>query len=566
MEIMLEDTNSIWFEDVKEEISFNNDSLQSIAKYVAGCIKDKSVFEEEFPNELKNDKLPRIVFISVSNGKSKAKVFTGKATGILDAIKQAVTEILNIFNSEEISRIKIDFVDKIYSKSSIQSEIIPGIDTGLYGIAGSKGSKIAFLPEELLYSALINENETFQPDDIINKYIFSSLAKSMNDDRYFFTTIGFFTDNIKIIPLYRGHRMFDQIEPEDLLFSMVQSGKYLTSAIDSRGKFNYIYLPQNDAIPTNYNILRHCGTTYSLLELYELTRDENVLNTAKLAIDYLMNFVKPYLIENIENFETACIVENDIIKLGGNGLALVGLSKYTEITKDDKYLSLMSKLAKWITLVQSKDGSFFIHKQNYSNKMIFNWKSGYYPGESILGLLRLYKLDNNSEWLEASNKAAQYIIENMPVENHDHWLLYALNDLHFFSPKEIYIEHSLKIVDDIINSQINQSNYPDTLGCFNNINTTPAATRVEGLISAYKLCRDNRREDKLSGILNSIELSVKFQMQAQFRAENAMYFDKPELIQGAFYKNLLDFEIRIDYIQHNLSAIIGLYNILISKA
>ncbi len=40
-----------------------------------------------------------------------------------------------------------------------------------------------------------------------------------------------------------------------------------------------------------------------------------------------------------------------------------------------------------------------------------------------------------------------------------------------------------------------------------------------------------------------------------------MYLPHPQRVIGCFRRSLTNFEIRIDYVQHNISSILSLYNI-----
>jgi hypothetical protein len=53
-----------------------------------------------------------------------------------------------------------------------------------------------------------------------------------------------------------------------------------------------------------------------------------------------------------------------------------------------------------------------------------------------------------------------------------------------------------------------------------------------------------------------------FQRRCQLRSENALYLPRPNRAIGGFRRSLDTWEIRIDYVQHNLSALLGLRNIL----
>ena len=150
---------------------------------------------------------------------------------------------------------------------------------------------------------------------------------------------------------------------------------------------------------------------------------------------------------------------------------------------------------------------------------------------------------------------------------HDHWLLYALNELHRFRPDPMYLEHALRIVEAIQAGQNRNPAFPDWAGSFYDPpRSTPAATRAEGLAAAYQLARDFVSPARAEAILETLESTVAFQLHTQFQPESVMYFDAPQRALGAFHRALNHHEIRIDYVQHNISALLGLRRILLERA
>ena len=91
---------------------------------------------------------------------------------------------------------------------------------------------------------------------------------------------------------------------------------------------------------------------------------------------------------------------------------------------------------------------------------------------------------------------------------------------------------------------------------------TPTATRIEGLCAGYQLARDFGTAQQAKSILNAIVSGVAFQLQTQIRPESAMYLPDPPRALGAVRRSLISYEIRIDYVQHAMSATLGLHRIL----
>jgi hypothetical protein len=346
------------------------------------------------------------------------------------------------------------------------------------------------------------------------------------------------------------------------LESAILGGEYLLEHIEEDGRYIYKYDPINKTVSDDYNILRHAGTTYSLLELYEITGKSELLNAAEKALDFLVENIQPC--PNIQ--EAKCLVENEKVKLGGNGLAILAMSKYMQVTNSNRYLKNAQDLAFFITSTQSEDGEYAIHKMNINDGTVDDFISMYYPGEAMFALSRLYQLDKNREWIESAHKAAKWIIEVRDAEKsseeleHDHWFLYSLNELYIDNNDPTYLVHSKKIVDNILAAQ-----HKAKIGIYEDWNggyyspprSTPTATRSEGLYAAFKLFMNAKEYEYAKKTREALKDGIDFQLRTQITKKKIKELGFEEKILGGFHASLTDYTIRIDYIQHNISAILG---------
>lgn len=269
------------------------------------------------------------------------------------------------------------------------------------------------------------------------------------------------------------------------------------------------------------------------------------------------------------------VVERDHNKLGGNALAIVALAKYTTVTGNKHYLDYMNDLSRWIIETQDADGRFTIHKQEYSTKKITSFISRFYPGEAILALVRLYQITEDVQLLNSAEKAAYFLIkkrdrnETIDTITPDHWLLYGLNELYTYRPREDYLNHAELMANAMMLKQLNSKNTKrkDWHGGFQTRarrapGLTTTACWSEGLGAAYKLVGKENKHELQKKIKSVLVKSVSYQLQAQLRSESVMFFENKNLCLGGMPKSLHNNELRIDYIQHNISSFISLYNIL----
>ncbi len=573
-----------WFEDIQRQIEVAKDEGKKLVNYVANSILKNEFKPDEVPDKFRFNTRTFLVFLSVGNAKEAARVFIASGDGLINACRNAVAIYFKNSEAEFSPKfVKLDIVTEVRFVKNLDFDERVSLDRDFEGLAFHKDSKIAFLPDELIsYHIVSNKRKitarkikmylaktTTLVDKKIKEEAFMEIMREKVTPVYRFKTASFFSDGSNTYKLFKNFRLFKNYSAEDLLETAKQAAKYLMGIVLKDGKFKYIYLPGNDTDTSKYNILRHAGTVYSMLEVYEMTRDAELLKSAKQALAWLVSRI----ISLKDKPNLACLVDkNGYVKLGGNGLATIAISKYIELTGDRQYQGKMIKLCRWIQSTQTNNGKFYKHKIKFSNGEIQSHISLYYPGEAILALLRIHRIVPEESWLETAEKGAQYLIKvrdaNTPILelSPDHWLLYSLNELYRHRKKKLFIQHSKNIVEAILSKQILKSEQLDWIGGFVPPPKSGAcATRNEGLLSAYKLFRDYDDKEFAKKILDAIRLGIGYQISTQFRPESSMYFMYPQKAIGGFGASGQNFQIQIDYVQHNISCILGLYKLIKSK-
>lgn len=543
---------------------FSAEERALLGSYVFSLLQDPDISILPVKG-LSEDRIPRMVCISISEGGGPCHVFSGAAHGITSSLKDAVSKIPNHLR-QNASSIIVDVIDKMMVQEDGKKNLKPGIN----GIMTDRGG---FLPSQLLFNGILDINGRVNTRRLESAFPGWDIPLSADPEDnkessrpLIFTTSSFFSDGEMTFPLFRGHRTYSDISEELLLRRIKLAAIYLNNSVASSGRFHYIYRADRNVTGKGYNILRHCGTLYSMFEAYELLHDETILEKAGPAISYLLRQIKE---KSIDGEKVALVEEGGHVKLGGNALAIVALAKYTQVTGNRQYLPLMKRLAQWMEVIQTDKGNWAIHKMAYPSGRASSFVSSYYPGEAIFSLVRLYSIDGDPRWLDVAGKAARYLITVRDGKRpdsklpHDHWLLYGLNELCRFRPDPLYIDHSRRIADMIISRQNRHSRYPDwDGGYYIPPGSTPTATRTEGLCAASGLMKAIGDTETLAEYLSAIRKGIAFQLATQVTEENACCFPDPRRSLGGFRKSLTDNEVRIDYVQHNLSALIGYVMIL----
>jgi hypothetical protein len=261
-----------------------------------------------------------------------------------------------------------------------------------------------------------------------------------------------------------------------------------------------------------------------------------------------------------------CALEDNEIKLGGNGLALLAFTKYMSVTGTKDDLLLAEGLARFITAIQAKNGSFLLYKMDANGVPDTEFVSEYYPGEAMFGLARLSDVSDDERWANAGRAAGIWIAtirdKDLPSEQlpHDHWMLYALNALSKENTEPIFIDHAKRLVTAIVAAQhtgFTGDKASWNGGYYSPPRSTPAATRNEGLGAAYELFT-RAGEDAYAVIAKeTMARGIEFTLQTQFTRKNLRQKGAKSDALGGFHEGLDDYLIRIDYVQHNISALLA---------
>ena len=515
-----------------------------------------------------NDATPRLLLLSLSNGSQAADVFIGSGMGWRAAAESAWGKANSASAHGPV--IKLDVVTSVTTHRGMPERL--GGDRSLFGLALNRDLGAACVPEETVARTLVNSKGKVQLSNLQELLVKRSPSNLSQDALrnapvlFTFTTDAWAQDgrSPKGVPLYRGHRLFAAEDLTDgvLLEAARRAGQYLTQAVRENGEFDYKYLPKQNSVPTAYNMLRHCGTVYAMLDLCATTGDSALMDATTRALDWMAERVLPW-----SPGVSVLPDDDDDIKVGGQGLALVALAEYAERTGDLRHLRTMQNLAGYLASIQQPDGQFVPHKLDLNTRTATDFVSGYYPGEAMLGLARLHALDGDPRWIDVAMANAQYITqkrdrgvasEDLP---HDHWLLYALNALYLAQPEPWLLAQTERYGQAIVDAQRTSGGGtpPDWTGSFYTPpRSTPSATRAEGLLAAATLLRECGDPDVADGFLLAAEQATAFMLQLQFDSISAMYLDDPQRIDGGFRKSMTNYTVQIDYVQHSLSAVLAL--------
>ena len=202
----------------------------------------------------------------------------------------------------------------------------------------------------------------------------------------------------------------------DVEQAILLSGDYIINSIHPDGQFIYERnLNSKVRVNENYNVLRHCGTIYSMGMHHDYLPSESMKLAISKSVEFARNkFLNPLLQDHLKvamwsTPEYEKKLNENQAKLGGAGLGIVALSQAYRLNPEEHVLKEMKALGNFICFMQKNDGSFYSKYIPGKGGKSDEFKSLYYPGKAILGLITSYEFDKSDQWLDAAIHGISYL-------------------------------------------------------------------------------------------------------------------------------------------------------------
>ena len=358
------------------------------------------------------------------------------------------------------------------------------------------------------------------------------------------------------------------------------SAGYLIKQCRENGEFLYrINVDPAIKPKPRYNLLRHAGTIYALSSYDQTYPKELTQRTLKRAIDFLKKTAIgpiPDRNDQLAVWSHPEITHSDKplqAKLGGTGIGLVALLSVEKRVPGTTSVEYLRKMGNFLRFMQKNDGSFYSKYIPEKGGRDDSWTSLYYPGEAALGLLMLYEKDPSLIWLQAAANSMAYLArkrEGKKLVEADHWALLATAKLLPLYdrcrqplPKKAIERHAVQICESILKSMPFKYDSSMRYGGFaEDGRTTPTAIRIEGLLAALSFLPadySNLRKQMIIAIDEGMHFLLRSQIRSGEHAggiPRAIYTLPEDHPQYTKSFNRRATEVRIDYVQHTLSAML----------
>ena len=377
-----------------------------------------------------------------------------------------------------------------------------------------------------------------------------------------------------------------RVTSEGLKTAIDRGGNYLVENCDAEGRFRYLAHPDLSYDPgEQYNVLRHLGAIYGLARYHRFAPSDDVA----AAVTRSVNFLRKRCLRAPQGKVGMLAVWSDpelvhgppyeVAKLGGAALAVFALNEVEKVHAGTTSLEEFQQLGRFMLSMQKPDGSFYSLFIPSRGGLDDKFKSQFYPGEAAVGLLLLHQRDPQGPWLQAAADAIAALVRQQlesRLTTPDQWTLMAgtvllanYDKCDAPMPLSGILDHLRRTGGDMLNDQLPALADARTVGCYTvDGQTCPTATRIEGLLAMldYLPVEEGAMRDQIKA---SVQLAMSFLMRSQIRRGRLaggvprvtalLSPDDPRL--QAIPDSEVE-EIRIDYVQHALCAMIRYHELL----
>lgn len=545
----------------KPDASFTAAS-KSLYEYIFNGTDIEETIKEELINSYGSTET-YTVFLSVTDGEKQAAVVNASGATLKKAWSAAESKASDytVKNKIETVYLKADIVNYMNKVTLNEAdEIIKKPKAGQYfryGVSFGDGFSAALLEAELNANGMVD----YDGDEVfllknINKYLSLMKRQQLKEvpkEVIIFSCRGYIYDEGKNYTLnyeqdYNyGRRISEQTSRETAVEVTSSSVDFLRRNLNGDGSFVYGYFPRYDKNISSYNILRHTGTIWSMVNHYKLTGDGTIKKDIDLALSYLLEQVV------WQDNETAYILEEKAgeIKIGGSGIALLVLITYGDTFQTSEYNSLCKALGNGILAVQDSKTGKYNHVLYYNTEGQEDYslkeksRTVFYDGESTFGLCYLYSLTNDKKYLDGAQAAVEMFIREDYTQYGDHWVSYAMNEITKHIPDERYFEFGLRNamenLNKICNAKTTSHIYTELL-----MSAFDLYDRIisSGTEVAYLEQFDAKK------FIGTIFYRADFMLNGYFYPEFAIYMRNPPGIMKTFFIRQDIFRVRIDDVQH----------------
>jgi hypothetical protein len=316
------------------------------------------------------------------------------------------------------------------------------------------------------------------------------------------------------------------------------------------GRYLYEYFVTNDTYSGNYNIVRHAGTTYALLDFFKSTGYETAKQAGLLGLEFLDARIKKL------NATVWSIEYEFSSSVGTASLGLLAYACYTQATDDPRYLPTITGLANFIIHQQRPDGAF-------AGRLGSTKEELYYSAEAFLALAFAYEILGDAAYLASIRRALDFYYTPEYEYNNSAFIPWASSGCakwYELTEDPVFLEFCFEMTDIQVTRQY-RGTATDALGNrlagYIRAQTVNTGVYLEGIGDALRVAKVVEDAERVLLYNSTLFLGLEWVLSLQYR--NTTGLPCPLRAHGGFHRGFVVEDahlIRNDYTQHALSALV----------
>ncbi len=347
-------------------------------------------------------------------------------------------------------------------------------------------------------------------------------------------------------------------------------GEYLLRHQAGDGRFRYLHYPlaplrgARDRKVAEYSIARHAGVVWVLGLLYEATGDARFLDGARSGATWLQGQLEA----PCGALGGACIASRGRMTFGTNAIAAIALTETVALDPDPALRTAAEGVLAVLVALQREDGEFHHGYDLRTGRPDLDARAMFASEEAALALVQAHRILGDPAWLASARRALDWLTGpkyddflGRFIYGADVWTCLAadeayprLDDPDYLAFCEGYARFlgRLQYEPGAWDNADFSGHYGFGAVLFPQ---APAAGGFGEAITATALLA--RRVGRPAPDLDrQAALALDALVREQIRPDNAWMMPEPLLARGGIRRSPVEQEIRMDFVQHAVSALL----------
>lgn len=262
--------------------------------------------------------------------------------------------------------------------------------------------------------------------------------------------------------------------------------------------------------------------------------------------------------------------------VGTAALSIFTLLDLYQRTREVKYLESAKLAGDWLLTMQQDDGVMKSHQRYRDGEWYYGTKESLlYNGQVLSALSRLYNTTQEEKYKNSAERIAKHFEKRVGEEGcflgdeyrsanpiSSAWVVMSLLDFYKVNPEEKYKEIILNCSRELVGRQMTETTNPLYQGRWNlAFSTSGNGWLAEVMMEMYHFCKSENMagcQDYKTAVIKVIG----WLMQFTYSEENSAFLPNPQLAIGGIFWGYDDKYVRTDSVCHALNSYVGIIDYL----